>query len=380
MTILLIILGIFLLIGVVVLHELGHFFAAKRSGVEVEEFGIGFPPRAKVIGKKNGTVYTLNWLPLGGFVKLKGEHDSDTSPGAYGGASLKNKIKIMLAGVVINALTAVVLFSLIALAGLPKVFDNQFSVASDNTISTQEVIAGLVSEDSPAASAGVERGDVITYVGPTCVEVCSDNVAVATDLGDATRSNAGQQVEIRVDRNGEAKTLTASLRTADEVKSSQNDEVPKGYLGVVPVEYVEQRATWSAPIVGAVFAGQVSVETFKVFGTIIGDLFQGDTSTAQENVTGVVGIGDALGQLSEQGFKSVMLLVALISLSLAIMNTLPIPALDGGRLFVTILYRVILRRPLTQETEERIHGSGFMLLMLLFVLITIVDVQRIIQN
>jgi regulator of sigma E protease len=161
---LLIILGILLIIGIVVLHELGHFYAAKRSGVEVEEFGIGFPPRAKVLGKKNGTVYTLNWLPLGGFVKLKGEHDSDTTPGSFGAASLKNKVKIMVAGVIVNALTAVILFTLIALAGLPKVFDNQFVVESDNVVSTQEVIAGLVSENSPASSVGLEQGDIVRYI------------------------------------------------------------------------------------------------------------------------------------------------------------------------------------------------------------------------
>jgi regulator of sigma E protease len=372
---LLIILGVLLLIGVVVLHELGHFYAARKSGVEVEEFGIGFPPRAKVLGEKNGTTYTLNWLPLGGFVKLKGEHDSDTTPGSFGAARLIDKVKIMVAGVIVNALTAIILFSLIALAGLPKVFENQFSVASDNTVVTQEVLIADVSEGSPAAQAGLElRDDVTKISGNQDFEITS-----AESLGQATEALAGQNVTVTFNRNGEEKQVQTVLRDTETVEQSRQTDQPQGFLGVIPVEYIEQRATWSAPIVGVVFTGQVALETFSVFGNVIADLTRGDTSTAQENVTGIVGIGDILGQLSQQGFKSVMLLVALISLSLAIMNILPIPALDGGRLFVTLLFRAI-RRPLTQETEERIHGTGFALLMVLFVLITIVDVQRITGN
>ena len=372
---LLILLGVLLLIGVVVLHELGHYFAAKRAGVEVEEFGIGFPPRAKVLGKRDGTTYTLNWLPLGGFVKLKGEHDSDTEPGSYGAAKLSDKVKIMVAGVVVNILTAVAIFTFIAMAGLPKVFDNQFSVASDNTIVTEEVIVADIGQGSPAEQAGLELRDDITEISGS--EVFT--ISTREDLISATESLAGQTVEISYIRAGEPNTTSATLRDQAAVEASRETDSPKGYLGVIPLEYVEQRATWSAPIVGVVFTGQVAVETLSIFGTIVADLFQGDTSTAEENVIGIVGIGDVLGQLSEQGLKSVMLLIALISLSLAIMNILPIPALDGGRLFVTLLFRA-LRKPLNQQTEERIHGTGFAMLMVLFVLITIVDVQRITGN
>lgn len=266
-----------------------------------------------------------------------------------------------------------ILFSLIALAGLPKVFDNQFSIASDNTIVAQEVIVGLVSDDSPAKQAGLEiRDDIMQISGSQTFKI---NTTV--DLQLATKTLAGQVVDVSYARNGEPSVATIQLRDAATVEASRvNGEKPKGFLGVETVEYVEQSATWSAPIVGVVFTGQVALETLNVFGDIITDLTRGDTSTAEENVTGIVGIGDILGQLSEQGFKSVMLLVALISLSLAIMNILPIPALDGGRLFVMLLFRA-LRKPLTQNIEERIHGTGFLLLMVLFVLITIVDVQRI---
>lgn len=397
----LIILGVILLLLLVITHELGHFYAARKAGVEVEEFGIGFPPRAKSLGVKNGTEYTLNWLPLGGFVKLKGEHDSDTTKGSFGSATLKNKVYIMLAGVVVNALTAIFLLTIIALVGLPKVLDNQFSVASDTTIVQQDVVANFVAKDSPAESAGMKAGDKIISITATnvdcegCLETANTNIEYieeSADLAIATKKHQGRVVGIYVTRDGEDMNLTAKLLSSEEVEASriatdaclgevqavaEDCPVTKGYLGVVPTDLIKQRSTWSAPVVAVVFSGQVVQETFRQFGSIIGDLFKGDTSTAKENVTGVVGIGYILGELSRQGFMSVLFLTAMISLSLAIMNFLPIPALDGGRLFVTLLFRG-LKRPLTKETEERIHGTGFMLLMVLFLLITVVDVQRFI--
>ena len=128
MTILLLIFGLIMFIGLVVVHEWGHFIAARRSGVVVEEFGLGFPPRAKIVSKKRGTIYSLNWLPLGGFVRLKGEHDSDTTPGSFGAATTADKIKIMLAGVGMNLLVAYILFTVLALMGMPRLVEDQFVV------------------------------------------------------------------------------------------------------------------------------------------------------------------------------------------------------------------------------------------------------------
>src|SRR4051812_32155864 len=110
MPILILIFALFLFIGLVIVHELGHFVSARRNGIEVEEFGLGFPPRANTLGKRHGTLYTLNWLPLGGFVKLKGEHDADKSKGSFGAASIWAKSKVLLAGVVMNFFIAYVLF------------------------------------------------------------------------------------------------------------------------------------------------------------------------------------------------------------------------------------------------------------------------------
>ncbi|HET7320201.1 MAG TPA: site-2 protease family protein, partial [Candidatus Saccharimonadales bacterium] len=131
MSVVLLVVGLILFIGLVVVHELGHFLVARRNGVVAEEFGIFFPPRLFKKKMKGGWIFSINALPLGGFVKLKGEHDTDTEPGSFGAASLWAKSKIMAAGVVMNLLTALVLFMGLAWVGMPKLVCNQFSVPSD---------------------------------------------------------------------------------------------------------------------------------------------------------------------------------------------------------------------------------------------------------
>lgn len=373
----LVFIGFILILLLVVAHEAGHFFAARRNGIEVEEFGVGFPPRAKVLTKKNGTEYTVNWLPLGGFVKLKGEHDSDTEPGSYGAAKLSAKVKVMLAGVGMNFLIAYILFTIIALIGMPQLVDNQFTVDSDTKIVTQQVLAGYVEPESPAAKAGLEPNDQIVSITQksNCNDCRTYTLLEESQLGEATQSLAGQEVEMVVVRNGESVTLTTTLLDEQTVTASKETDDPKGFLGVVPTEFKTQRSTWSAPIVGAGLTVQFTKLTFQGLWGIVSGLLQGDTSQATEQVSGVVGVGYIFSSASFLGPIFMLLIVAVISLSLAIMNLLPIPALDGGRLFVTLLYRA-MRKPLTQTAEERIHGTGFVLLMVLFVLITIVDVNR----
>ena len=375
----LVVIGFILILLLVVAHEAGHFFAARRNNIEVEEFGVGFPPRAKVLTKKNGTEYTLNWLPLGGFVKLKGEHDSDTTPGSFGAAPLGAKVKVMVAGVAVNFFIAFVLFTLISLVGMPQLVENQFSVDSNATIVRQEVLAGFVDDNSPANTAGLQQNDQIVSITESgdCTECKQFILTESEQLGEATESLAGETVLIEINRGGESQTLTANLLDKETVENSKNTEEPKGYLGVVPTEFSANRYTWAAPIVGAGTTVQFTELTFKGLWSIVSGLFRGDTQAATEQVSGVVGVGYIFSSASFLGPVFMLMIVAVISLSLAIMNILPIPALDGGRLFVTLLFRAI-KKPLTQSMEERIHGTGFALLMVLFVLITIVDVNRFI--
>lgn len=372
MSILLLILGLLLFVGLVIVHEYGHFIMARRGGVEVEEFGIGFPPRAKVLTKKNGTTYTLNWLPLGGFVRLKGEHDSDKTAGSFGIAPLSTKVKIMVAGVVMNLLTAFVMLTFLALIGMPKLIENQFTIATDTHIVRQEVLVGFVEPGSPAASGGLQTRDQLVSISE---HNQTTHINSADSLPGITRRAAGEQVKLNIKRNNQAKTLTLQLRSQKEVEASQKTDKPKGYLGISPAEYTIRRSTWSSPVVAAGFIKQVTVLTLKGLGSALAGLFSGNAAQASAQVSGPVGIFVLLKDGSLLGYQFILMIIAIISLTLAIMNILPIPALDGGRLFVTLLFRAA-RKPLREKTEDLIHGTGFLVLMALFVLITIVDVRR----
>ncbi len=373
MTVVLFVFGLLAFIGLVIVHEWGHFIAARRGGVEVEEFGVGFPPKALTIKKKRGTEYTLNWLPLGGFVRLKGEHDADTEPGSYGAAQLSTKVKIMLAGVGMNLLTAFILFTIVALIGMPKLINDQFTVASDTKITKQNLYAGYVDENSPAAKAGIKAKDQLVSI--TNKEGVVSKIKTKDSLPNITHQSAGETVTISYIRSGQTHETTATLLSDQEVEASKKTDNPKGYLGIVPTDLTLQRSTWSAPIVAVGTMKQLTVITFKGLGSIVSGLSRGDTKKATEQVSGPIGIYVVLKDGSSLGLAFVLMIIAVISLTLAIMNILPIPALDGGRLFVTLLYRV-RRKKLTPKIEERIHGTGMAVLLTLIALISIVDVKR----
>ncbi len=308
-------------------------------------------------------------------MKLKGEHDDDTAKGSYGAASLWAKTKIIGAGVFMNLIVAIIMFTLLALVGMPRLVDNQFTVNSDTKIIRNEVLVGLVDEDSPASKVGLEARDRLVSLSPkdSPDEVLPVNDAAS--LPAITKELAGQDVIINFVRNGEQKQGSASLRSSEEVEASKDTDNPKGYLGVVPTEFTMRRSTWSAPIVGLGITKQFTELTFKGLVSIIAGLFQGDTAKASSQVSGPVGVFVLLQEGSKLGIQFVLMIIAVISLTLAIMNFLPIPALDGGRLFVTYIYK-LLKKPLTAKAEDTIHGIGFAVLMLLFVLITVVDVKR----
>lgn len=360
MDILLLIVGLVLFVGLVVVHEFGHAIAARRNGVEVEEFGIGFPPKAWGKKLKNGTEFTLNWLPLGGFVRLKGEHDSASGEGTYGGATLWVKTKILLAGVFVNWITAVVIFTILAWVGMPQILPNQFAVKEDVTYSTKAIRAGTVVADGPAAKAGLKSGDSLQ-------EFAGQAVTSADQFKQLSQENAGKTVELKYTQNDQQKTTQVSL-------NGENKD-GKGYIGVGVADEAVQQSTWSAPIVGIGVTVQFTYETFKGILSTIGSLFTAQFSQAGANVTGPVGIFMILSSSAQDGFVPILFLIGVISLTLAVMNLLPIPALDGGRLFVTLLFRA-MKKPLTKEREEAIQGTGMIVLLGLMVVITFLDVKR----
>jgi regulator of sigma E protease len=374
-----IIIGLLTLVILVVVHELGHAMVAKRNGVVVEEFGIGFPPKAWAKKLKNGVLFSVNWLPLGGFVKLQGEHDEADQKGDYGAASFWVKTKILLAGVSINWLVAAGLLTILAWTGLPKVLPDQFSIPGDTTITKQPVQVATVTKDSPAEKAGLKVGDKI-------VRFAGEPVPTPQTLIEQTKQSKGKNVEIIYTRGGVEKTTSATLRGDNDKK--------QGYLGVGPDQKQKIQASWSAPIVGVVTAGQFTLVTLQGLGELVVNLVSGlvlqlspDSTTrdyaktnldaAGNSVAGPIGILGVIFPAAEQaGLGQLLFLTALISLTLAVMNVLPIPALDGGRWFVTALYRV-LKKPLTKEREEKIQGTGFMVLMALVVIVTIADVGKL---
>jgi regulator of sigma E protease len=374
-----IILGLIILVFLVVIHELGHAIIARRNGVVVEEFGVGFPPRAWAKKLKNGVLFSLNWLPLGGFVKLQGEHDSASKKGDYGAATYWQKTKILLAGVGINWLMAAVLLTILAWSGLPKILPNQFTVAGDTTIIKQPVEVTLVAKDSPAAKAGLEIGDQIVRFG-------GEPVPTAEALAEQTEAKKGEKTEVIYSRDGVERSVEVTLR-ADNTDT-------QGYLGVGSGQREQIQASWSAPIVGFVTTGQFTLVTLQGLGELVTNLVGGvvlqlspdqstrtqaqqDLETAGNSVAGPIGILGTIFPAAEQaGPRQLIFLTAIISLTLAVMNALPIPALDGGRWFLMTIYR-LRKKPLTKEREEQIQGTGFMILMTLVVIVTVADVGKL---
>ena len=394
----LLILGLILFIGLVIIHELGHYWAARRGGVEVEEFGIFFPPRLFKRKLKNGVDFTINALPLGGFVKLKGEHDSDRQKGSYGAAKTSTKVKIMLAGVFMNLVVALGLFTILALIGMPKLIDNQFTIKSDTKVIKNEVLIGYVEPGSPAAKAGLHDRDRLISItdngcdlGATCVTVEADGQEIksASDLPKITKQFAGQTRFVHYMRNGNHQTAKVTFLSKAVVEASKKTDNPKGYLGIVPSEFSLQRSTWSAPVVAVGLSVQLTGLTFQglghalaglggiIAGTVTGNgqARHNAQTAASEQVSGPVGIYAVLQSGSALGFQFMLFIIAIISLTLAIMNVLPIPALDGGRMFVTIISR-LFKKQISQKAEEAIYATGFAVLMLLIIIISIVDVKR----
>jgi regulator of sigma E protease len=387
MSILLFIVGIVLFIGLVVTHEYGHFVLARRNGVEVEEFSVFFPPRLYQRKTKAGWLFSIGALPLGGYVKLKGEHDSDTERGTFGAASTWVKTKIMVAGVGVNLVTALIMFTLLALIGLPQLVPNQFTVKSDTNLVSQRVLITEVEPGSPAAHAGLQPEDEITDISlPGYSPV---GVVNADKLPDITKSFAGKTADVYYIRAGHEHEARAKLLTTQVVAASLKTDNPKGYLGIVPTQLTIQRSTWSAPVVAIGLCAQTTVLTFQAIGHALGGLgsllaglVTGNTTARQNGqavatsqVAGPVGIFFIMKDGSLLGYQFMLFIIAYIALILGIMNFLPIPALDGGRLWLMLLSRLI-KKPLSAKREEAINAAGFVVLITLLILVTIVDIQR----
>lgn len=389
-----IIIGIVILMLLVIAHEFGHFIMARRNGVRVLEFGIGFPPRAIAWVKKDGkwqkipksdwdkkqdsTVLSLNWLPIGGFCSMDGESAADKRKGTFGAASFWAKTKILFGGVLMNWLVAFIILTILSFTGMPQFISHQFYLENDATIVGSGVTVFEVMENSPAAKAGFQPNDQIIRVGDT-------DVMYPTDVTTFGQSHAGEEVTYIINRDGEEQNLRAKLNNSDA-----------DYLLGVSMAYGQTfvRSTWSAPIVGLATTIQLTGETFRGLGDMVWNLCSGLVSqfstdsvvreagqsaigAAGDAVSGPIGIiGTIFPAFASSGISNLAFLAALISVSLACMNILPIPALDGGRWLLIALYK-LRKKPLTKETEEKIVSRAFMALLLLIAFISILDIVRL---
>lgn len=354
-TLLTIALFLIILSVLVVFHELGHFIAARFFGVTVEEFGIGFPPRAAVIVKGKQTVYTLNWLPFGGFVKLKGEQGDSREADSFAAQSVWKRIIILAAGVFMNFAFTVGVFTIGYSFGVPQSVEGVQDASALRDFRIQIV---AVQPDSPADKAGLQGGDIIASLDGAPFFSIS---AIQQYVG----SREGTPITLNIQRNSSALSKTISPQRLGENTSPVGLGV--GLVAIATISYPAPIAFWEA-----LKTTGVLVKT--IFATL-GNAFQ---KLAFDGFVGPVGIAQHAAQAAKLGFSYLMNLMALISLSLAIFNVLPIPALDGGRILFVLIEKV-RGRQLRQEIENMIHVVGFALLLILLVLITVRDVGNIIR-
>ena len=395
-----ILVGLFMLVILVTAHEFGHFLMARKNGVEVEEFGICFPPRAiawrKVNGKwrrlkksewenapGEGTILSLNWLPIGGFCQMKGESDADTKKGSFGKATYLRKTKILFGGVLANWLVAFIILTILAWVGMPHYLENQFQVSGDTTIvSLKNVTITEVKEGSPAEAAGLRVDDEIVSMR----KVGSEEFFFVRDVDGLLafdNANAGEEVYISYNRNGKNVTTKTKLNNSDA----------EYVLGAGISGEAIYKSTWSAPIVGLGLTMQITGETFKGVWQLIVNLFSGaiksiipndevrqsgaeELKSAGDSVSGPVGIvGVLFPAVLQNGGQALFFFVALISVSLACMNVLPIPALDGGRWLMITIARM-RKKKLTKKVEEKIVSRSFIVILAIALIVTILDVIR----
>ncbi len=350
----------------VIAHEWGHFITARFFGVRVEEFGLGFPPKARTLGTSKGTEYTLNWLPLGGFVRLKGESGEDSQDeDSFAKKAVWKRLIILCAGVFMNFLIAILVFWVgFSTVGLHA----DLIRSTEGGTKTEQKIVIYPQKDSPAAKAGAETGDAV-------VSVEGKNITTVDEFVAGIRSFTGKDLAMVVRRSGGEKTLSVPVGTA-EIKETIDQEktTTRPVIGVEVRELQHVRFPVHIALVKACEAtANIITLNARMLWDIVAKLAQGHKP--QDGFVGPVGIAYATGTGLRMGIQEMIGLIAQLSLGLAIMNILPIPALDGGRALFAIIEK-IKGRPMRANVENMIHTIGFLALMLLVLVITFRDVVR----
>jgi len=355
----------------VLVHELGHFIVAKRAGITVQEFGIGFPPRIGSIVWR-GTRYSLNWIPLGGFVKMLGE-DGDVEAdkmrqrglseaaidkameGAFNRKTVRVRMVVLLAGVAMNFLLAGVLFSVTA--------------SMSRLESHGPLVLDAIQEESPAERAGLRPGDVIVAADGLTFEV-------STDLTAYVRERTGKEVTLSVRRGAEVREVTVVPRAVTDAERAEG----KGPIGFSwhAERIVELPPAANGPvdslILGFSDAGSIAWQIPGALVDAVGGLL-GFNPNAQPAI-GPIGIAEQTGQVLQQSLPYQLTWVGLLSVNLAVLNVLPFPPMDGGRIAV-VAVEAVRRRRLPAEREALVYLTGFMVLIFLVILISIRDVASL---
>lgn len=368
-----------LLTGLVLIHEWGHYITAKLSGVTVEEFGFGLPPRAKTLFTRKGTVFSLNWIPFGGFVRLKGENEGmRKAPGSFGAAPLWKRSIVLLAGVFMNFVLAIVLFTVGFTWGqwLPTyLHDRDLQAASDrgDIHATLAVMVTGVHPDGTAQRAGVMTGSLLVAINGQPVHLAED---------------------VKTLQQGRSRVQYTLLSGSGFVKSSAvNVAVMDGLTGVEIKTIVRDLEVPTRSLIDGVRLALREVKVVTV-QTILGlkELVLSLVAHVRvpEGVTGIIGIAELTYVSVQQGFMVYLRLVALLSLSLAVLNVLPFPALDGGRLVLALLEsalssRIVQSVPVLRRAvqsfvtfEQMANAMGFILLLIVILFVSVYDVIRLV--
>jgi len=337
--------------GVILAHELGHFFAAKLAGVKVLEFGIGYPPR--MFGYKRGeTIYSINWMPFGGFTKMLGEEDP-SNPGSLASKSCAKRVLVLSGGAIVNALLPFMLFTTSLL--LPH--DNYYYPMTIET----------VAPNSPAELAGLAPGDTILSINGNAIN----------NYGDLRRHimlNLGKNASITV------RTAEGSLETKI-TKPRWKPPQGQGEMGIQLKEIDEDSIVitrGSESFFKSLFLGaKGTVEVVLLYKNTLLQMAIG--AGDMNSFVGPVGIAQITGEVAQSGIASLFQFAGILSLSLAVMNLLPLPALDGGRL-VFVIIEWIRKKRISPQKEGRVHFIGFVMLILLMIVLTFQDISRIISG
>ena len=340
----------------ILVHEFGHFIAAKKNNVMVEEFGIGYPPRIFSF-KKNEKVYSINLLHFGGFVKVYGEeyHEEEKKKIKYSNRAFINKkpwqkTLIILAGVVGNIMLAWVLFTYLSTQGV--------------YINTNKVKIENIQKNSPAAYAGLSKGDIIKEVR---IKSKAYKINSPEKLISLTKKLAGEKISIMVERKNVNITLSITAR-----KNPPKNEGPLGV--VISSSELKKYSLFEAPYMGFVQTISYLKAIFLGFMDLFKDLFMFKKPSIE--IAGPIGIAKYTNQAFQYGLNSLIEFTALLSLNLAVLNVIPFPALDGGR-FAFVLYEWVSKRRINQNIEKTVNGLGMIILLTLLAVITISDILKI---